>query len=272
MSYALSPGKRYRMPVQFGPALGPRESLDGGRHEADTTRDSLRVSVSFRSEQESLEALLPPGFGLDGEPVARIEASYMTGIPWLAGRGYNTLGLTIPVVWDGEETVLGDLVVVLFENLADPIISGREELGWNKLWCELPPIERSGDAACCRAEWLGFRFATVELNRLVPAEIPSAGAGGRPRLSYKYIPATGYPGEADVAYATVSPVSSDAPQVTELWRGDGDFAFRAGRWEDLPTLHRIVGGLSRLPRREVLGAALSRTRGSGDLHSTRRLR
>jgi hypothetical protein len=259
------------MPVQFGPALGPRESLAGGLHDPDTTRDSLRASITFSSAEAALEALLPPGFRLDGEPVARLEASYMTGIPWLAGHGYNTFGLTIPVVWEGEETEPGDLVVVLFENLADPIISGREELGWNKLWCELPPIERSPDAARCRASWLGFQFASLELTSLVPAEIPPLGAPARPRLSYKYIPATGEPGGVDAAYATLSPASSDAPRVTELWRGDGDFAFQSGRWEDLPTLHRVVGGLASLPRGDILGASLSRTRGSSDLHSTRRL-
>src|SRR6185503_988028 len=103
-------------------------------------------------------ALLPPGFRLTGDPVARLEASYMTGIPWLAGRGYNTFGLTVPATWEGEESMSGDFVAVLFENLADPIISGREELGWNKLWCELPFIELSPSSVRLRAAWLGFEF------------------------------------------------------------------------------------------------------------------
>jgi acetoacetate decarboxylase len=145
MSRALEPGRLYRMPVHFGPSPGPRERPEGGRPDPDVARETLRVSVSFRTRAEALNAILPPGFALDGEPVARLEASYMSGIPWLAGRGYNTFGVTIPAVWEGDETVAGDLVAVLFENLADPIITGREELGWNKLWCELPDLQRVAD-------------------------------------------------------------------------------------------------------------------------------
>ena len=37
-----------------------------------------------------------------GEPVATVFASYMTEIEWLAGRGYNVLGVTIPVTFTGK--------------------------------------------------------------------------------------------------------------------------------------------------------------------------
>jgi acetoacetate decarboxylase len=193
----------------------------------------------------------------------------MKGIPWLAGRGYNTFGLTIPVLWQGQETIAGDFVVVLFENLADPIMSGREELGWNKLWCELPDVERRADAVCCRASWLGFQFATLTICELQPAEAPPA-APGRPRFGYKYIPRSGDWGEPDVSYPTVSPPEPGVT-VTERITGRGRVDVANATWEDLPTLFRVVNGLAALPQREIIVASVTRTLGSGDFYELRRL-
>lgn len=258
------------MPVHFGPMPGPRESPDGGRFAPDTERRTVRVVVPFRSEAASLEAILPSSYRLDGDPVARFEAGYMTGIPWLAGRGYNTFGLTIPARWEGQESVTGDFVAVLFENLADPVISGREELGWNKLWCDLPAVEQCAGSATCRAAWQGFQFARISVSGLERVD-PAAAGPVRPKLGYKYIPRTGRWGEEDVAYATVSPVEAEAPRLLELWCGRGEVELAPGRWEDLPTLFRVVGGLAALPRLEILTASVGVSVGSGDLYETRRL-
>jgi acetoacetate decarboxylase len=269
MSTALQSGTLHRMPVQFGPTPGPRQHPDGGRFSADVTRRAVRVSVPFRSQADALNALLPPGFRLDGEPIARFDAAYMTGIPWLAGRGYNTFGLIIPALWEGEETVAGDFVVVLFENLADPILSGREELGFNKLWCELPEVEVLPDAVRCRAAWLGYQFATLELTELDP-QLPAAGGVRRPFLNYKYIPSSGRWGEADVAYATVAP--NDGPvRVTDVWRAKATVEIAGAAWEDLPTLFRVINGIEALPREEILPATVTHTIGSGDFYGVRRL-
>ena len=62
----------------------------------------------------------------------------MTEIEWLAGRGYNTLGVTFPVVFQGKrDRAIGPFLLVLWENLADPILTGREQLGYSKIYCEL---------------------------------------------------------------------------------------------------------------------------------------
>ena len=57
----------------------------------------------------------------------------MKEIEWLAGRGYNTLGVSFPAVFEGEvDRATGSLLTVLWENLTDPILTGREELGFSK--------------------------------------------------------------------------------------------------------------------------------------------
>ena len=45
----------------------------------------------------------------------------MTEIEWLAGRGYNVLGVSFPVVFNGkEDRARGSLLTVLWENLVRP--------------------------------------------------------------------------------------------------------------------------------------------------------
>jgi len=78
----------------------------------------------------------------------------MKEIEWLAGRGYNILGVTFPAVFKGkEDTARGPFLTVLWENLADPIITGREELGFSKIYCELPEPRISRGEAHAVAGW-----------------------------------------------------------------------------------------------------------------------
>ncbi|MFC1937994.1 acetoacetate decarboxylase family protein, partial [Chloroflexota bacterium] len=138
MPYKFQPGMIYRMPTHFGPALGLRQSEAGPSHAPDF-RDTMRWSVSFLTNREQLDQLLPEGFEVGAEPVVTVEAAYMTNIDWLAGRGYNVLGVTFPAVFKGEKDhVSGNFLSVMWENLCDPIICGREEIGWSKIYAELP--------------------------------------------------------------------------------------------------------------------------------------
>ena len=83
---------------------------------------------------QQLEQLLPPGFFLDKEPLITVTASYIKEIEWLAGRGYNTLGVSFPVEFSGnKDKARGNFLLVLWENLTDPILTGREELGFSKM-------------------------------------------------------------------------------------------------------------------------------------------
>ena len=50
----------------------------------------------------------------------------MKEIDWLAGRGYNVLGVEFPVVYNGKnERDTGPLLKVLWENNTEPKQTGR---------------------------------------------------------------------------------------------------------------------------------------------------
>src|SRR3954447_26606455 len=181
----------YRMPVAFGPSAGPRRGPDGERFEAARSVKTLACDLSFRSEAAAVEALLPPVFELRGDPIVCVQVGYHTEIAWLAGRGYNTLGVYIPAVHRGEQRTDGLFNAVLWENLTDPILTGRDELGIPKIYADIPELAVNGiNAYVARASWLGFEFARMDIKLDAPAQTEPDGPP-LPILAYKYVPKTG---------------------------------------------------------------------------------
>ncbi len=278
MPYQFDPEKMYRMPTHFGPRTGPRRGPNGERFENRDSPRSRIFAISFLSDAQQLENLLPPGFALAGEPVVTVTASYITEIEWLAGRGYNTLGISFPTRFTGaQDQVEGNFLTVLWENLTDPIITGREELGFSKIYCELPPPRFLRGAYTLQASWLGFNFLTMRLTDLrqqSAAEIAetaqnTASAG---LLHYKYMPRTGEWGVADIAYAVLTPAAAPNRRILERWVGAGELNFQPARWQDMPTQYNIVNALAALEIREYRGASLTKTVGGKDLSDQRILR
>ena len=259
------------MPTHSGPATGPRRGPDGRRFACQDTPKTTAISISFLSRAEQLSALLPPGFSLGAEPVVTVTASYMKEIEWLAGRGYNMLGVYIPAVFHGKTgPVAGSFLTVLWENLTEPIITGRDELGFSKIFADLPdPVIRDGRTHCS-ARWDGFTFLELSVRQLEPlgAGQPAANASlakSAGTLHYKYIPRTGEPGRADAQYAVLTPLAVPNRVVKAIWRGEGKLNFRRARWEDMPTQYMIVNALESLEIVEYRGATVAHTVGGKDL-------
>ena len=275
MPYTFQPGKMYRMPTHFGPRTGPRQGPDGRTFANLDTPKSTSLSVSFLTDANALEALLPECFTLDGDPVVTVFAKYMTQIEWLAGRGYNVLGVSFPAAFDGaEDHVRGSFLSVLWENLTDPILTGREELGFAKIYCELPDPAILRGSWHSTASWLGFKFLDLRVGDLqapdpAPAEPPRPNDG---TLHFKYIPKTGEWGTADVAYPVLSPATGSNERVLEHRSGRGSVQFHRAAWEDMPTQYMIVNVLADLPIKDYRGASVTRSVGAKDLSDQRRLR
>lgn len=272
MSYKFKPGM-YRMPTHFGPSLGPRQGPDGRKFDCVDNPKSTSVSVRFVSNASQLEALLPPRFKLYGDPIVTVSATYMKEIEWLAGRGYNVLGVTIPAIFEGEvDTAKGPFLTVLWENLADPIITGREDIGFSKIYCELPePLVRGG-VTMCQAGWLGYKFMDLEVTDPRPDDSEAAGPTVDGTLHYKYMPKTGEWGTPDIEYAVITPAETPNRKVVEKLSGGGSVKWHHARWEDLPTFYTVVNAFAELEVEEFLGGSIVRTVGGKDLSDQRILR
>ena len=283
-TYTFVPKKIYRMPTHFGPATGPRQGENGQKFANKDFPKSKRIEIRFLTDRDKLARLLPEGFSVGAEPVVTVFAEYYTEIEWLAGRGYNVLGVTFPAVFKGkQDRASGSFLLVLWENLTDPILTGREELGFAKIYADLPEPRVYRGETHAIASWMGFKFLDLTVKNMtevaVTAKPAKPSAPPNPEgeeltglLHYKYIPRTGDWGAADVAYPVITPAGGGNGQLHQLWRGEGTLEFHRARWEDMPTQFNIVNAFADLPIREYRGASISQSSGGKDLSDQRILR
>lgn len=272
MKFSTGQGTIRRMPTHFGLSLGPRQGLDGGRYNCiDSPRQTI-VEAVFEADPRQLAELLPECFQVRGPAVLTFSFAYVREIKWLAGRGYNTFGIRFPARFQGlDETVDGEFLAVLWENRPEPIITGREELGFSKIYCELPSATAGERSVACTASWEDTRFAELILDNLEPSGEPLQAVASAGLLHHKYIPRTGAWGEADADYPVLTPAGSDLV-VEKCSLGSAYVRIHGAPWEAIPTLYREVTALAALQIGKCLGAQVLETRGFKDIYDQRILR
>ena len=266
----FDPKARYRMPVLFGPTVGPRQGPHGQRYDGQDAPFEV-MGARFLSTAEALEPLLPQGFALDGDPVVTVEHTILQDLQWLAGRSYSMLGVKLPVVFTGADELLrGPLLTVLWENRPEPILSGREELGFNKLYADLPAPEQVGTTRSCRASWDGHGFFRMRLHGLAPAKPPKAPASDG-TLHYAYMPPMGQDGpHQSRTRVMLSPSPPATPsRIVQYQAGEAELEFTRSTFDQVPTMFHIINALSDLPVVEMLGGFTLSGRGKSDLAEQR---
>lgn len=261
MSYRFEAGRIYRMPTHFGPAPGPRQPPDGVPDPKHSPR-RLSVAASFLTDAARLERHLPEGFALAAEPVVTVEFHYLTGIDWLAGRGYAMIDVSWPATFTGRrDKASGRFLAVLWENLADPIITGRDEIGHPKLYAEIAEPRLWDGAHICAGGWMGFRFLDLAVSELRDPPASQAKPRSDGTLMLKYVPRTGAWGEAELHQVTLTPAEDPDKTVERQQVGVGAVRFHRAAWSDLPTLHHVVNALAELPILEPRGGWVTYSRG-----------
>ena len=201
----------------------------------------------------------------------------MTGFSWLAGGGYNMCDVKFPAVFQSKDgPVHGTFLMVRWEDLADPILTGREELGHNKLFCDIAPISNFQGRHHASMSWRGFPFLKLVVEGLEEATPPAANPDHKGLLSYKYMPATPRPGrrwgeDADAAYATLTPPAWSGGKTISYRTGTGAAEWAMPSFEQLPTQHNVVNGFASLPQLEPRGGWLVEMLGGASGAETFRL-
>ncbi|KAI6997811.1 FAD/NAD(P)-binding domain-containing protein [Hortaea werneckii] len=304
--YLVSKDKtvQFRSPLSFGPSPGPRRPL--GLDPSHSVIQSLRRSnpeafttyvVRFRTSRTYLQNILPPGFDFatPGTKVyASISCTALDNMTWLGGKGYNHCGLYIHGVSytkrDGSK-LHGSYLPLLFENLTDPIITGRSELGMPKLFADINVASGSGGSSCnISLSWRGAQFGNIEIHDLAEDESPMVngtahaephrGPGPPPPppeqglFVYRYVPAVGEPDKADAEYPVFVPKvdpqpGSAAPESLKSTKAR--LQFSACDWQSLPTLHHIAKDLAEIPIYGIEEAKLTKGYGVDDVSGARRI-
>lgn len=282
--------KPYIMPVFFnGEEEGSKGICDTSYHEP---ADVNVISLTYETDWEILESCIPECYELL-EPYVNVKFCEFFRCSWMAGKGYTLINISCPVHFKGERDDLdGDLVLVMFENHADPIIGGRDTMGYAKYFAEIPLIEKVDGKYTCRAGAWGkpFMEMTVDTNVLPSeedkAEILKVEGRARGKFQYKYIPQVREKDEtfednycrADCAYPTILPPfekPDDYPYelgASESEWGMGSIQFRETKWEDWPHGYRIGRGLASLPVKRVIASRHFTYREPGVYYTCYRLR
>jgi hypothetical protein len=263
MTYRFEPGHSYRMPTHFGPQPGPRQQPDGVARDWKNSGRTLTLSASFLTDGARLQRHLPEGFELAGEPVVTVDFHYLTAVDWLAGRGYNMIWVSWPAAFTGrQDKATGKFVGVIWENLADPIIAGRDEIGHTKLYAEIEEPRFWDGAQIGIAAWMGFRFLDVKVSGLRDAAPSPAKARSDGTMMLKYLPRVGMQGETDLRQVTITPAGDPEMTIERQQTGVSAVRFHRASTSDLPTMHHVINALADLPIVDGRGGSLTQSRGS----------
>ena len=264
-----------RMPLGYGPSPGPRQDSQGRPYSGWPQSSAEVYTVTFRAPRRQLEDLLPHGyFSISGEGAtarASLKFTKLINLPWLAGRGYNHFGLYIHDVncHGREENINGSYLSVLFENMADPIITGRDELGYAKIFATL---EDTCDHSSLdlKMGWEGSQWGSLVIKNFEKVPSDPQDQVISPLLHLKYFPRTGEVGAADVEYPTVTPSRSVRLQeIYEANPDDVELKFDSLGWSSLPTLHHIVDKLAKIQILEITKVEFEIHGGGDDVSSQR---
>ena len=266
--FQFESGCMYQMPVHFGPCCGPRRGPDGERFFSRGPQESTQHTLVYETTPEALEQILPEGFSVR-KPFVIVTHKMHRNLPWLAGHGYNVTTFNTPVVYQGrQERIVGQYQLAIWENHADPILCGREQLGYSKIFADIEDIHTCRGTAQARLSSWGFRFLDLQFNTEAAPEDEALlksvlfDPDNQGLLHYKYFPRTGDGfSQADVAYVTLSPAGFQPPESAapvpppERSFCSGALIWHIPTWQDMPTQYHVVQGLAALPVLRVVGAS-----------------
>jgi hypothetical protein len=247
--------------------------------------DVTSLAVTYLTHRDAVAALLPVRFtvgaGPAGEPLVTVSWASNLGVDWLAGGGYNLIGVNVAATYRGDvDVVAGGYCVILWEDATEPILTGREQTGIPKVYADITDLNpRDGNGFAVRATVApptparrfrskredfaaggddGHPVAEIEIENLRPlpdSELRAMEERSRAGswMGYKYIPRIAG-GGADLEYATVFPTEQVYDRV-EI--GSGRVRFFPSTFERNPTHWQVVNLLCQLEPLEYRSAVLT---------------
>ncbi|KAL4892398.1 hypothetical protein BDV59DRAFT_193621 [Aspergillus ambiguus] len=288
--WSQGPPKYWRQPIVFGPMPGPRQDWHGhDRAEKSLKATFQTASIRFKTSRTLLQNLFPNDSYSFISPSTVAYATFsqtkLDSMDWLGGGGYRHLGLYIEGVQHKKtngEVVKGTYMPILFESLADPIVSGREELGMPKLYSAIQAHERL-DSQHLETSWEGAvwgRFHWEDLED-VGVNTEQGSITGEPSdgvIVHRYMPQVGreYKGQAEAEYPVIVPFAEESKvvpsKVTRVRHAKkASFHIDGLNWKLLPTLHHVVSRLAEIPVDEIVSAKIVDGEGVQDVSTARRL-
>lgn len=183
------------------------------------------------------------------------------------------MGVYISDVHNEKHDITASFLAVLFENMCDPIVTGREELGFPKVFAD---IERHEDTYTL--SWDGHEFLKLDFksNSEAEADLLAQREWSTPLthgfLFHRYMPAVGQPGQADAEYSgRVPPAPGSPPVLSYRKSADAKLTVTKSTFQQLPTLHSIANTLAALPVLSVRESFIADVKGASDCSVAKRV-
>jgi hypothetical protein len=274
----------------FGFALNQREAQELREWDSPTM---TTLSVKFRASRTYLQNLLPPGFSYIS-PATVCEASLVcttTEEPaWLANGRHSSVELRlhgIKYVKSGGEPMFGAFVPVVFNNFASSMMVGGADQGMPQIYSDID-ITHDEDHAAVNLSWRGANFGKISVHGLREKVVqngdeekrPQRGPGPPPpppeagTFAWRQVSAVGQIGKAESDHAIFPPYPDSAMSggVEKVLVGhNASIDFKAGDWQQLPTLHHVARVLAELPRYGVVESTYSVRSGARDTTAAQRI-
>lgn len=252
--FKFDPRSSYMMPAHFGPR--PFSPKSSGWY-----RDVTSITVPFVTDREKLSSYLPEPFEVADDAVVTVTYACNKQVDWLAGHGYNLVAVSAAATFRGEkETLAGNYTLVMWENLADPILTGRELQGIPKIYADIE------DHSVIAGEWrtsashFGHKILDIvasDLREPTPEETATyteAAQGKDNPMAWRYFPGISGFGQS-ISEPTTFPSDNT---LTETLVGQGRVDWQRLTWEQNPTQFHIVNALADLPVLDWLPTIVAR--------------
>lgn len=243
--FSLEEGHVYKMPVHFGghPFSPVRTVYD----------DMTVIGLSFQTEEEAILRFIPEDFEVL-KPVVNVQYANCRDVDWMAGGEYRLIQASVPVRYEGNaEGLVGEYVLVIWENKTCPIVGGREEDGMPKIFADIASERHAGDRWFASASYESNTFLFLEFQRqteLNEKQLEEVNKNPKVNLfGWRYLPNLGK-GGATVSHGTLYPQEMKARQ---MWTGEGSLRWTALTFEQHPLQAGIIAAMAGLPVVQYLG-------------------
>jgi hypothetical protein len=205
--------------------------------------------ITYVTDPDLLARHLPAPFAVGEDPTITVFYACNRQVDWLAGHGYNMISVSASAEFEGEQDRLtGSYTLVMWENLTDPILSGRELQGIPKIYADIPDHSVEGGAWRAHARHFGHGIvdlAVCDLRELTDEELE---LGPRMRveqtaMGWRFLPGVGGSGST-VSEPTAFPSENE---FTSVQIGVGSIEWHELTREQNPTQFHIVNALAALP-------------------------
>lgn len=251
--FEFKEGHTYSMPVHF-------RGMPAGEAKDPLYSDLFVLSADITTEMDALAKFVHRDFEIL-EPVVNVQYVDCRGVEWMSNGEYRILQFGVPVRYLGnEEGLTGLYELVLWEDKAEPMLSGRENTGQPKMFANISIERRWEDRWFVRASYEGTTFVKLDFWDKKEAGADEIAARNKATrrvnaFGWRYIPNIGGSGAA-LSHAVLNP---SEVHIDTLWHGEATITWTEYDWWENLTQATIILGMSSLP---ILGVGNAvRTRG-----------